>query len=160
MSNICPCCNQTIRKPRALKAAAPVVVDTAAMSNAELFAHYKRTSPLGDVEFFIRTANGSPAVMARAESLRADIVSGAVKARGDILSRLSAIQDAWRREDYDRIVLAPQRRIVRKLAQSRARRIRIASLKTAPAVVELMTFDEAVEALADSIVVVDDDAAA
>lgn len=160
MSNICPCCNQTIRKPRASKATAPVVVvDTAAMSNAELFAYYKKTSPLGDVEFFIRTANGSPDVMSRAESLRSDIVSGAVKVRGDILSRLSALQDTWRREDYDRIVLAPQRRIVRKLAQSHARLARIASLKTAPAVVELMTFDEAIEALASSIVVVDDAAA-
>ncbi len=89
----CPSCSHTWGSTRAVKAIVPV--DIATMTDAQLFAHYKKTSLLGDVIFWQRTQM-SDALRDRFESLESDIVHGFPRAES--LRQLHALQDAWRRE--------------------------------------------------------------
>jgi len=60
----CPHCGQTIKAPKPSKPQLAESTDTATMSDAQLFAYYKRTAPLADLRFWLNNA-----VMS--ESLRA-----------------------------------------------------------------------------------------
>jgi hypothetical protein len=63
-----------------------VVVDTSAMTDAELFAHYKRTAPAEDLRFFLR-ARMSDALRRRAEAITKPTAAD-----------LAVLRTAWRTE--------------------------------------------------------------
>lgn len=52
MPDICPHCQQAIRKPKAPRLVASV--DTATMTDAELFAYYKKTDRIETLRFWLR----------------------------------------------------------------------------------------------------------
>jgi hypothetical protein len=89
-ADCCPTCGRTLPKPRIVAPA-----DTAAMSDSQLFAHYKKTAPIEDVRFFLRTAILSPALRADLEQLAANAPA---MTRADIYRRYVVLQDMWRRE--------------------------------------------------------------
>jgi hypothetical protein len=64
----------------------PVAVDTATMTDAQLYAHYKRTAPIEDLRFFLRGPK-SAALRARAEAI-------ATPTAHDVAS----LREAWRVE--------------------------------------------------------------
>ena len=56
---ICPHCQQTIKAPRKPKGPELIHGDTSQMTDAEVFAYYKRTAPLEDLRFMLRNARMS-----------------------------------------------------------------------------------------------------
>lgn len=90
----CPTCGRCMTPTLRRKAAPRPDTDTAALSDVQLFAHYKATSHIGDVRFFVaRTAD--PVLAARGEALLLEAEAGLKKA--DTLRQLHRLQDAWRR---------------------------------------------------------------
>lgn len=67
MPNCCPTCGRAYAPKR--PKADPVDVDTSQMTNAEIFAHYKRIAPVEDLRFFLRVGTLSPELRARAEAV-------------------------------------------------------------------------------------------
>ena len=121
---LCPHCGKSIEPVKRAKPPADVgSVDTSKMTNAELFAYYKKTGPLEDVRFFIRTGILSPAVRAGAEALEAAILE-LKPARAEIFRQLGNLQDRWRRERYFETVIAPAARLERRRLKARARMAR------------------------------------
>lgn len=55
-------------RPKAKHADPSAVVDTSTMTDAELYAHYKRTAAAEDLRFFLRGGK-SPALLARARAI-------------------------------------------------------------------------------------------
>jgi hypothetical protein len=75
------------------------------MSDAEVFAYYRRTAPVEDLKFFLRVAQMSPELRADAQAL----LNGPRLPRTEHYRRLVALQDRWRRErnEADRIAGIP-----------------------------------------------------
>lgn len=73
MSAYCPTCG----RKHAQKRTALAPVDTAVMTDTQLFAHYKKTAIAGDLAFFLSVPILSPELRAQAEAIttptRADI---------------------------------------------------------------------------------------
>lgn len=86
---ICSCCGQTIKTP---KAAIVQTVDTSSMSTDQLYAHYKKTAPVEDARFFLAHCSTlTPEMRAELETL-----IGRPPARAEFYRRYRAVQDAWR----------------------------------------------------------------
>lgn len=64
----CPNCSHTFTPETRQRSTPAAVADTATMTTAELFAHYKRTAPLEDLRFILRAPDLSPGLRARIES--------------------------------------------------------------------------------------------
>lgn len=114
-AHVCPTCHRTIRAAKPAPAIAP-----ASLSDAELYAHFKKTAPAGDVAFFLARVSLSPAVRIDAEALAADMRARNVP-RAEVYRRLTSLQDRWRRE-YEtvyRTVVLPAERLARRLARAR-----------------------------------------
>lgn len=97
MPDICPHCQQPIRKPKVLKLAASV--DTSAMSTAEVFAYYKRTDRLETLRFWCRNLGSwvSPELRAGFDAFLATVESVKVSAAA-FDGQMNALRAAWRRE--------------------------------------------------------------
>ena len=80
--NCCSACGRTLPKPKAQ----PGPVDTSTLSEAELFAHYKRTALAGDLAFLLRFRM-SAELRARCEAIQKPNA-------GD----LAILRSAWRAE--------------------------------------------------------------
>jgi hypothetical protein len=97
----CPSCGRPIRRPRhtTAPAALSALVDTSRMSDTELYRHYRRTAPVEDVRFFLRHTH-SPDLQAAGEALLAEGCrdTGGALSRSAFYRRLTALQDAWRRQ--------------------------------------------------------------
>ena len=106
----CPSCGRPLQRPRqSLRPVEPASpVDTSALSNAELFRHFKQTAPVDDLRFFLRHTRLSPALQAAGEALLAAGCreTGGTLSRADWYRRLTALQDRWRQETTDAAVLA------------------------------------------------------
>jgi hypothetical protein len=90
----CPTCGRPLPRPKPAKAE---IVDTAIMSDADLFAYYRKTAPIEDLRFFLRHAHMSPGLRADAEVL----LNGPKLPCTEHYQRLRALQDRWRRERND-----------------------------------------------------------
>lgn len=96
MTHTCPQCKHTFTptpKPRAAKPLTGPPVDLGTLTDAELYAHYKRTAPADDVAFFVARHPGSLAGVALLERARAGL------ARTTVFRELAVLQvDARRAE--------------------------------------------------------------
>ena len=90
-TDCCITCGRALPKPRPAKAE---IVDVSAMSDADLFAHYRRTAPMEDLKFFLRVAEMSPGLRADAETM----LNGPKLPRTEHYRRLCNLQDRWREE--------------------------------------------------------------
>jgi hypothetical protein len=72
-----------------------VETDTSNMATAELLAHYKRVSHIGDCAFF-RDHCSNPQLAAQADRLYGLALGGELNKR-ETLRLLTALQDSWRR---------------------------------------------------------------
>ena len=88
-TQICACCGQTIK---AIKPSDIAPRDTSTMSDAEVFAYYKRIAPLEDVRFWIKNARMSAALRDRFIAL--ELTGNLAK----IKRELPALQAEWRKE--------------------------------------------------------------
>ncbi len=114
----CPTCGQRLAP---VKAPAPRVPrDTAALSNAELYAYYKRTAPIEDLRSFARLARCSPELRLAVDALLAQ----PPRQRTDLYRELKRLQDRWRTERYWERVLVPAERLARRLAKAQRRQQR------------------------------------
>jgi hypothetical protein len=97
--NCCPTCGRkfTATKPKPTEPTA----DTATMSNAAMFAHYKRTAPLEDVRFMLRVARMSDGLRAGFEALELAIQQ-TNPTRAAIYREYGQLQAAWRAESNAR----------------------------------------------------------
>jgi len=93
----CPTCGHVTR-PRTQSTGADAPVDLATLSDAALYAHYKRTAPFEDLAFWLRTIT-VPAIRAALVDLRV----AAFTPDGDLLipraefyRRFTRLQAAWR----------------------------------------------------------------
>lgn len=93
------------------------------MSNAQLFAHYKRTAPLEDVRFWIRSAGLSPELRSAFVALESWITSSNPP-RADIYRELRNLQDQYRHERYWARVIVPRERIERRKLRAQMRQLR------------------------------------
>lgn len=77
----------------------PAIVDTAALTDAQLFAHYKTTAPYADLTFFADVTH-EPTRTAAAGLLREcfDASGSLTISRPDFYRRLRTLQDRWRRD--------------------------------------------------------------
>ncbi len=91
----CPTCGHRITAAKPRPAAPDVVVNTATMNDRDLFAYYKRTSPLEDVRGLLR-ATLSPNLRARTEALADRAVAGGTRAY--IVNEYARLCDDWRAE--------------------------------------------------------------
>lgn len=95
----CPNCHHVFTLA-STKRAKPIIsdsaIDTSAMNDDQLRAHYKRTSHIDDVRFFIQAAlvAGPTDLLASAIALLDAAKRGLPKA--ETLRRLCEIQDRWR----------------------------------------------------------------
>lgn len=87
---ICAHCGQTIKKAKVALAAVPT--DTAAMTTAQLYAHYKKTAPAGDVAFMLGKTL-TPSLRAKLEALAA-----ATLPRAEFYRVYESLQAEWRRD--------------------------------------------------------------
>jgi hypothetical protein len=107
----CPKCAHCFTPPKTRKAPPLVAVtSTEDLSTTQLYAFYKKSAPLEDVRFFLRTAVCSPELTARIVALEAAIVACELTERSAIYRQLTALQDAWRTADYWRLVALPAER--------------------------------------------------
>jgi hypothetical protein len=118
----CPKCAHCFTPPRTRKAPPlQAVASTEDLSTTQLYAVYKKSAPLEDVRFFLRTAVCSPALTAQVQALEAAIVARELTERSAIYRQLTALQDAWRLADYWRRVALPAERIARRRARAQER---------------------------------------
>jgi hypothetical protein len=106
----CPGCGRPIRRPRqAPRPPADVAVDTARLSDREVYRYFHRIAPVADLRSFLRHARLSADLRADAEALLAlgcrD--TGGTLTRADWYRRLTALQDRWRRESADAVTITP-----------------------------------------------------
>ncbi len=92
---------------------------TADMSTSELYAHYKATAPAEDVRFFARNAIMSDLVRAGVQALELAI-AGQIP-RAEVYRQLTALQDTWRRQNYQGSVVVPAARIERRRTRAAER---------------------------------------
>ncbi len=101
----CPGCGRPMRRqPRApLPAGATAPIDTSGLSDTEIYRHYKRTAPVEDLRFFLAHARLSSDLRAAGDALLAAGCreTGGTVSRSEWYRRLTALQDAWRRESAD-----------------------------------------------------------
>ncbi len=90
---ICQCCGQTI-KARKIDTSTPV--DTATLTDTQLYAYYKRTAPFEDIAFWIARAQMSDALRARFVALADTGNAQRIK------RKLPSLQAQWRRESNAR----------------------------------------------------------
>lgn len=111
----CPHCSHTwdAKPPKSKPLIGDLKPDTAAMSDDELRAYYKRTAPLEDVKFFASLQHLSPAVKAGARALAVAVYTLKIP-RADVYRQLTALQNQWRRENYWGSVVVPAERIERR----------------------------------------------
>ena len=100
----CPGCGRPLRQPRQKPGTAESApVETAALSDADLFRYFHRTAPVEDLRFFLRYARLSPELQAHGDTM---LTAGCRDAGGtltrlDWYRRLTALQDRWRRDTAD-----------------------------------------------------------
>jgi hypothetical protein len=99
MSDKCPYCGHT---PKARKVAPVVARLVETMTDAQLYAEFKRTAPAFDLRFFIDHAvNAKSATMADACAMLREHVSDSDSlvgiSRPEFYRRLRNLQDDWRR---------------------------------------------------------------
>ncbi len=113
----CPTCGRKFatRKPKADS----IDRSTADMSTSELYAHYKATAPAEDVRFFARNAIMSDLVRAGVQALELAI-AGQIP-RAEVYRQLTALQDTWRRQNYQGSVVVPAARIERRRTRAAER---------------------------------------
>lgn len=99
MANCCPTCGRKLATTKPTPAAQPT--DTAELSTADLYAHYKRTAPLEDVRFMLRIGSLSPAVRAGFEALELAILH-TKPTRQAIYKEYGRLQAAWRADSNAR----------------------------------------------------------
>jgi len=114
-------------KPPKCQTSAGQPIDTSTLSDAELFAYYKRIGLREDVRFFLAHAKGMPdSTYREASALLAELETrkSAIADR----KRYHVLTDEWRRAQMDeehaqarRIAEVSQMRIMRKLARARTR---------------------------------------
>lgn len=98
VSSCCPTCGRTMTARKLKPAAGPV--DTATLSTADLYAHYKRTAPYADLAFWINTGtNPRPVADALAHLLLTcfDVNNELTIQRAEFYRRFTAIQALWRK---------------------------------------------------------------
>jgi hypothetical protein len=74
--------------------------DTSTMTDAQLFAHYKATAPVLDLDFFVRTQSGqllSPALEAQCAELRAQLLANGGKHSPATKAEWADIRRVWGR---------------------------------------------------------------
>lgn len=91
-NQICECCGQTIKAKRE-RVVMPA--NTADMTDAQLYAHYKKTSPVEDVRFFLTHTRLSHE-LAHTGTILLIAAQNGLK-RSDVLWQLACLQDEWRR---------------------------------------------------------------
>ena len=74
-------------------------VDTATLSDTQLFAHYKKTAPNEDAKFFLKHAQG---LTPGEELMLVELATDRVRDRAEHYRTLRNIQDAWRRRSNER----------------------------------------------------------
>ena len=83
----CSECGRRLPKPQSLSGSITAPTDTARMTDAQLFAHYKRTALREDLAFFLQLSSLSPALRMRAEAISKPTAKD-----------LSELRTAWRTE--------------------------------------------------------------
>ncbi len=114
MKPVRPCCSEcgrSLPKPKI----APNV-DTANMTDAELFRHYKQTAPIEDLRFYLRNPQ-TPELVARIMALitvgkptRKDLASVAQQWRGDMERKRLAAGEPFlmTTEQYENLTAEPE----------------------------------------------------
>jgi len=87
----CPCCGRAYPKAKAA-----VVVNTAELSEKDLFAHYKRTAPVEDVKFRLRLSSLSPDVRQGFERLLVTLEAQGGKATTATKHEYLRLDQLWR----------------------------------------------------------------
>lgn len=100
MPELCPHCQQPIRKPRA-RSTGVDPVDTSAMSDTELFKHYKRTDRLETLRFWIANTDAYPAIQLALKAFCRFTVDVPIPP-AEFDRRFNAIKADWRRESNRR----------------------------------------------------------
>ncbi len=96
--HLCASCGKLFKAVERKAKAVPVTVDTAAMTEAELYAWYRQTAPVEDARFYLRL-NGSLSAQLRG-ALESLIVQS--PARAEFYRRLWAVKAAWARARVER----------------------------------------------------------
>jgi hypothetical protein len=90
----CPNCRHTWTAPKRTKPQ-QTAPDTAEKSEAELYAHYKRTAPAEDIAFWIANVRMSAGLLLWFKGLA---LAQPDLNRTDFYRQFRNLQDAWRRE--------------------------------------------------------------
>jgi hypothetical protein len=85
----CTCCGQTIKAPKATTPVEPI--DTTTLSEKDAYAYFKKTAPVEDAKFLLRSSLLTPELRAELESLIAR-----PPARSEFYRRYIRVNDAWR----------------------------------------------------------------
>ena len=95
MKYTCPHCGQSFEQSSSKRKALATVVsnDTATMTTAQVYAHYKRAAHIEDVRFFSQHCN-EPTIANQAIALLYDAEHGL--SRAETLRRLTRLQESWR----------------------------------------------------------------
>jgi hypothetical protein len=93
----CPCCGRAFPKPKAVTA----VVNPAELSDADVFAYYKRTAPVEDVRFRLRLALAAD-VRQGFETLLATLESQGGKATPATKREYIRLDQMWRQTAFCR----------------------------------------------------------
>jgi hypothetical protein len=88
----CECCGQTIKVAKVLT----IVTDTLSLSTADAYAYFKKTAPVEDAKFLLRSPLLTDAMRGELESLIAR-----PPARAEFYRRYINIQDAWRQRSNE-----------------------------------------------------------
>lgn len=94
MPERCPHCQQTIKRP---KPRLVVSTNTAELSDAELFKHYRKIAPIEDVKFWLQNAVMSDGLRGAFQALK-DAAELTSIPRADFYRQLTALQALWRKE--------------------------------------------------------------
>jgi hypothetical protein len=114
-TNACPCCGRAYPKAKANRIASLAqFVNTADMSEKELFAHYKRTAPVEDVLFQLRLQSLPYAIRSAYMALLETLRNNGGKATPDTKREYLRLQQV-QRELRER---APRLRLARRLGRA------------------------------------------
>jgi len=97
----CPHCGQTIQPSKPRKPRLAESTDTASMTDAQLFAYYKRTAPLSDLRFWLNNARMSDQLRAGFIALESAAQTLTIP-RPAFYRQLTALQALWRQESNAR----------------------------------------------------------
>jgi hypothetical protein len=103
-AGICQCCGQTIKaaaKPRASSFRWLTETERADLTNPALFAYHKKTAPLLDLRFLLKTTTTTMPADVRQDAIGLLATgckdTGGTLPRADFYAALKGIQNRWRR---------------------------------------------------------------